>query len=174
MLCTPWLSASEEWGGNSLWWSDTYVTAICGQEVVLRCQSTTAGLITLAEWKKPTLSDYYLYFFRNQQSYDSYQGATFRGRVNGNCAVILRNVSVADTGLYTCEVSTRNTTIGHGHVVAKGHVNLTVTEYTKAPSSHSPQPRGRPGVIAALILLQTFIIVLSYIVHRVRSALPEP
>uniref|UniRef100_A0A669CVQ9 Ig-like domain-containing protein n=1 Tax=Oreochromis niloticus TaxID=8128 RepID=A0A669CVQ9_ORENI len=152
--------------------ADTYVTATCGQDVVLRCQNTTASPITLVEWQKSTVSSCYVYFFQDQCSYDNYQCNMFTGRVqlldpsmrNGNCAVILRNVSVADTGLYTCEVSTRNTTIDHTRVVAKGHVNLTVTEYTKAPSSHSPQPRGRLGVIAALILLLTFIVVLCGVV----------
>ncbi|KAL4009144.1 hypothetical protein ACER0C_002996 [Sarotherodon galilaeus] len=159
------------------WWlsftgADTYVTAICGQDVVLRCQNTIASPITLVQWQKSTASSCYVYFFQDLRSYDNYQCNMFTGRVqlldssmrNGNWAVILRNVSVADTGLYTCEVSTRNTTIDHSHVVAKGHVNLTVTEYTKAPSSHAPQARGHPGIIASLILLPTVIAVLCGVV----------
>lgn len=144
--------------------ADTYVTAICGQDVVLRCQNTTASTITLVEWQKSTISSCYLYFFRHLRSYDNYQCDMFKGRVkllepsmgNGNWSVILRNVSVADTGLYTCKLKARNTTTGQNHVVSKGRVNVTV--------AHSPQPRGRPGIIAALILLLTVIAVLCGVV----------
>uniref|UniRef100_A0A669BA72 Immunoglobulin V-set domain-containing protein n=1 Tax=Oreochromis niloticus TaxID=8128 RepID=A0A669BA72_ORENI len=132
---------------------------------------TTAGLITLAEWKKPTLSDYYLYFFRNQQSYDSYQGATFRGRVqllnpsmrDGNFSVLLRNITVADTGLYTCRILSRRAENTTNDTISTDSFKLLVS-LTVAPSSHSPQPRGRPGVIASLILLLTVIVVLCGIV----------
>uniref|UniRef100_A0A3Q2V5Q6 Ig-like domain-containing protein n=1 Tax=Haplochromis burtoni TaxID=8153 RepID=A0A3Q2V5Q6_HAPBU len=138
--------------------TDTYVTAICGQDVVLRCQNTTASPVTLVEWQKSTISCGYLYFFQDLRSYDNYQCDMFKGRVkllepsvgNTNWSVILRNVSVADTGLYTCELTARNTT--------------TVSELTTAPFSHSPQPRGRPGIIAALILLLTVIAVLCGVV----------
>lgn len=152
--------------------ADTYVTAICGQDVVLHCQDTTASPVTLVEWRKSTVSSCYLYFFRNLRSHDNYQCDMFKGRVkllepsvgNGNWSVILRNVSVADTGLYTCKIIARNTTTGQNHVVSEGRVNLTVSELTTAPFSHSPQPRGRPGIIAALILLLTVIAVLCGVV----------
>lgn len=152
--------------------ADTYVTAICGQDVVLRCQDTTASPVTLVEWRKSTVSCGYLYFFQDLRSYDNYQCDMFKGRVkllepsvgNANWSVILRNVSVADTGLYTCELTARNTTTGQSHVVSEGRVNLTVSELTTAPFSHSPQPRGRPGIIAALILLLTVIAVLCGVV----------
>lgn len=76
---------------------------------------------------------------------------------NVNWSVILRNVSVADTGLYLCELTATSTT-------TVSRVNLTVSECTKAPFSHSPQPRGRPGVIATLILLLIAIAVLCVVV----------
>lgn len=150
----------------------TYVTAICGQDVVLRCQNTTASPITLVEWRKSNISSCYLRFFQDLSSYDNYQCDMFTGRVkllepsmgNGNWSVILRNVSVADTGLYTCELTVRNTTTGQSHVVSKARVNLTVSERTTALFSHSPQARGHPGIIASLILLLTVIAVLCGVV----------
>lgn len=151
--------------------ADTYVTAICGQDVVLHCQDTTASPVAVVQWRKSTVSSCYLYLFRHLRSYDNHQCDMFKGRVkllepsvgNANWSVILRNVSVADTGLYTCKIIARNTTTGQ-IVVSEGHVNLTVSELTTAPFSHSPQPRGRPGIIAALILLLTVIAVLCGVV----------
>uniref|UniRef100_A0A3B4F3E3 Ig-like domain-containing protein n=1 Tax=Pundamilia nyererei TaxID=303518 RepID=A0A3B4F3E3_9CICH len=144
--------------------ADTFVTAICGQDVVLPCQDTTASPVMLVQWRKSTISSCYLYLFRNLRSYDNYQCDMFKGRVkplepsvgNANWSVILRNVSVADTGLYMCEITARNTKTGQNHVVSEGRVNVTV--------AHSPQPRGRPGIIAALILLLTVIVVLCGVV----------
>lgn len=81
---------------------------------------------------------------------------------DGNVSVLLRNVSPADTGLYTCLMITRNATIDASRKVR--HINLTVSECTKAPSSHSPQARGRPGIIASLILLLTVIATLCGVV----------
>lgn len=52
--------------------ADTDVTATCGQDVVFRCQNTTASPITPMEWKKLVLSDYRLYFFRHQRCSDNY------------------------------------------------------------------------------------------------------
>lgn len=145
--------------------ADTDVTAICEQDMVLHCENTAVGPITLVEWWKPPLRDCYLYFFQHGRSYNNYQCDMFTDRVqllhpsmsNVNWSVILRNVSVADTGLYLCELTATNTT-------TVGRVNLTVSECTKAPFSHSPQPRGRPGVIAALILLLIAIAVLCVVV----------
>lgn len=152
--------------------ADTYVTAICGQDVVLHCQNTTASPIAPMEWKKLVLSDYCLYFFSHQRCSDNYQRATFGGRVelldqslrDGNVSVLLRNVSPADTGLYTCLMITRNATINTSRKVFERRINLTVSECTKAPSSHSPQARGRPGIIASLILLLTVIAMLCGVV----------
>uniref|UniRef100_A0A3B4H728 Immunoglobulin V-set domain-containing protein n=1 Tax=Pundamilia nyererei TaxID=303518 RepID=A0A3B4H728_9CICH len=134
--------------------------------------------VTLVEWRKSTVSSCYLYFFRNLRSYDNYQCDMFKGRVkllepsvgNANWSVILRNVSVADTGLYTCELTVINTTTGQ-IVESEGRVNLTVSELTTAPFSHSPQPRGRPGIIAALILLLTTVFLSFSFLERMISSL---
>lgn len=74
--------------------------------------------ITLFEWSKPELkSDVYVFFYRNQHLYEKYQDSFFKGRVelrdpsmkDGDCSVILKNVSIGDAGTYECRITTRNT-----------------------------------------------------------------
>uniref|UniRef100_A0A3Q4M8R1 Ig-like domain-containing protein n=1 Tax=Neolamprologus brichardi TaxID=32507 RepID=A0A3Q4M8R1_NEOBR len=101
--------------------SDTDVKVSPGQDATLYCQSPRGVSVTLLEWSKPELkSEYYVFFFQNQRSYENYQHKFFKGRVelrdpsmkDGIASVILRNVSIIDTGMYMCQITTSNTTNG--------------------------------------------------------------
>ncbi|XP_014187199.1 CD226 antigen [Haplochromis burtoni] len=118
--------------------ADTDVKVSPGQDATLYCQSPRGVSVTLLEWSKPELkSEYYVFFFQNQRSYENYQHKFFKGRVelsdpsmkDGIASVILRNVSIIDTGMYMCQITTSNTTNGERVIKEfKHYVNLTVTE----------------------------------------------
>ncbi|XP_063324781.1 uncharacterized protein LOC134623677 isoform X2 [Pelmatolapia mariae] len=73
-----------------------------GEDAPLQCQGPRDAEITLLEWNRADLkSDDYVFLYRNQRSYESYQHKSFKGRVNlmdptmrdGNVSVMLRNIN---------------------------------------------------------------------------------
>ncbi|XP_030580189.1 uncharacterized protein LOC115776598 [Archocentrus centrarchus] len=109
-----------------------------GQDATLQCQDPRGVNMTLLEWSRPELlSDGYVFFFQNQRSYENYQHDFFRGRVelrdpsmkDGDVSVIVRNVSISDTGTYECLITTTSTRGGQRVLKEFKHsINLTVTD----------------------------------------------
>ncbi|TDG99364.1 hypothetical protein EPR50_G00193280 [Perca flavescens] len=98
------LSASEE---------PEELTVKPEQDVTLGCRALSDGAVTLLEWNRRDLKDDgYVFFYRNQRAYEKYQHPRYRGRVelrdpemmHGDVSVVLKNVSVNDTGTYDCRV----------------------------------------------------------------------
>lgn len=103
-----------------------------GQDVYLQCQGPRDEVITLLEWNRADYnSDDYVFMYRNSRAYESHQHASFRGRVDlmdptikdGNVSVVLRNITIHDTGTYICRITIRKTE----HVVHQCVINLRVT-----------------------------------------------
>ncbi|XP_068449763.1 coxsackievirus and adenovirus receptor homolog [Clinocottus analis] len=92
------------------------ISVTVGQNVTLECrvQVSKGDAIGLLEWKKEEMneSERYVYFFRDDHLYDTYQNERFIGRVqltdpdrkNGDVSVVLRNVTANDSGTYECKV----------------------------------------------------------------------
>ncbi|XP_067378982.1 coxsackievirus and adenovirus receptor-like [Channa argus] len=86
-----------------------------GENVILQCRGPRDA--TMLEWIKPDMkSEEYVFFFREMQSYEDYQHPHFHGRVelvdpkmkDGDYSVILKNVSIDDSGPYECHVGKSN------------------------------------------------------------------
>ncbi|KAF3698283.1 Myelin-oligodendrocyte glycoprotein Precursor [Channa argus] len=84
-----------------------------GDDVTLPCRGSRAANIIVLKWIRPDLkSEGFVYFFRDEHSYKSYQHPSFHSRVelrdsemkDGDVSVILRNVSIIDAGTYECHV----------------------------------------------------------------------
>ncbi|CAI5660534.1 uncharacterized protein LOC102081106 [Oreochromis niloticus] len=109
-----------------------------GEDATLQCWGPRNAHITLLEWSRPELiSQGYVFFFQDQRSYENYQHESFKGRVelrdpsmkDGDVSVIVRNVSISDTGTYECQITTSSTRNGERVVKEFKHsINLTVTE----------------------------------------------
>uniref|UniRef100_A0A669E1D0 Ig-like domain-containing protein n=1 Tax=Oreochromis niloticus TaxID=8128 RepID=A0A669E1D0_ORENI len=109
-----------------------------GQNATLECRGSSDLMISVVQWRKPDLKpDSYVFFYRKPHSYENYQHESFKGRVDlrepsmkdGDASVILRNVSISDTGTYECEIITSNTRSGERDVKEFKHsINLTVTD----------------------------------------------
>ncbi|XP_044040385.1 coxsackievirus and adenovirus receptor homolog isoform X2 [Siniperca chuatsi] len=87
------------------------ITARPGQDVPLQCQGPRDASVKLLEWNRPDLkSDGYVFFYRNERSYENYLLPSFRGRVElsdpemkgGDFSVVLKNVTTNDSGTYEC------------------------------------------------------------------------
>ncbi|KAM6894712.1 V-type immunoglobulin domain-containing suppressor of T-cell activation-like [Lycodopsis pacificus] len=90
----------------------TNITVTAGQNITLECLSLVNDVIQLVQWTRPDLKKY-VFFCRDDQVNEKYQNPLFRGRVelsdpemkNGNVSVVLKNVTVNDSGTYECRVS---------------------------------------------------------------------
>ncbi|KAF3698275.1 Programmed cell death 1 ligand 1 [Channa argus] len=118
-----------------------------GDNVILQCRGPREGVIELLEWSKPDLkSEDYVFYFREQRVYEMYQHPLFRGRVElrdpqmkeGNFAVILKNVTIKDSGTYMCFYGN-----GGNGLELISNITLTVRDSAKhvPPSSASSSLR---------------------------------
>ncbi len=113
------------------------IKAKSGDDVSLHCQGPDNSSISLLEWKRSDLeSDEYVFYFRYNRPYENYQLPSYRGRVelrdpemkNGNASVILRNVTISDTGTYECLVQGSSRGRGKRAADIRQTINLEVTE----------------------------------------------
>ncbi|XP_028998093.2 myelin protein P0-like [Betta splendens] len=84
-----------------------------GGDAVLWCLGSRNTTIKLLEWTKPDLNpDSIVFYYRGQHIFENYQHPYYRGRVelkdpqlkNGSFSVIVKNVTLNDTGTYECQV----------------------------------------------------------------------
>ncbi|KAJ4949707.1 hypothetical protein JOQ06_021216 [Pogonophryne albipinna] len=109
-----------------------------GQNATLQCNTSTDAAIRLLEWNRTEL-ERYVFFFRDNKPMESYQNLRYRDRVelkdpemkNGDASVVLKNVTVNDTGTYHCRVITNSNDPNLGEFVRS--VNLSVSEGPKQP-----------------------------------------
>ncbi|XP_033182596.1 butyrophilin subfamily 2 member A1-like [Anabas testudineus] len=87
-----------------------------GEDVTLQCQDPRKVSIELIKWSKPDLkSEKYVYYFRDGSMCIPCQLESYHGRVelkdsemkDGDVSVILKNVTINDTGTYECYVGHR-------------------------------------------------------------------
>ncbi|XP_045898699.1 uncharacterized protein LOC123966602 [Micropterus dolomieu] len=92
------------------------VTVKPGQDVSLLCKAPTGGPISLIAWSRPDLkADGYVFFLRDGL-HMNYQHPSYVGRVelrdpdmkDGDASVVLKNVTVNDSGTYECRVGKKN------------------------------------------------------------------
>ncbi|KAK2863484.1 hypothetical protein Q5P01_003017 [Channa striata] len=107
------------------------ITVKTGDNVPLQCLYPRGGNIKLLEWKRSDLKEKrFIFYFRGKPLYKPYQHSTFRGRVelkdpqmkNGNASVILKKVTVNDTGTYECRAA------NGGRPELISIIDLTVTD----------------------------------------------
>ncbi|XP_042073836.1 butyrophilin-like protein 8 [Haplochromis burtoni] len=89
------------------------ITAESGQNIVLTCRAPKNNIILGVEWNRADLRDEYVLFYRNEQFDPDNQHPSFKNRVDlqdsqmkdGDVSLILKNVSINDTGTYECRVA---------------------------------------------------------------------
>ncbi|XP_067380753.1 ICOS ligand-like [Channa argus] len=90
-----------------------------GDDVTLQCLDPRGGDIKLLEWRRQDLKDEgFVYYYKGRPRNKDYQHSSFQDRVelvdpemkNGNVSVILKDVTINDTGTYECYVASGDRT----------------------------------------------------------------
>ncbi|KAL3050932.1 hypothetical protein OYC64_001247 [Pagothenia borchgrevinki] len=153
-----------------------------GENVLLRCSSSTDAAITKLEWKRPELKDDYVFFFKDNKLFDKYQIPRYRGRVqlsdpemkNGDASVLLKNVNIDDSGTYQCWVIT------HSNNRRKRDLRVLVRSIHLIVSEGSEHPEGPGGyvglgvVLVCLIVVGVGAVVAGLVVKSQRAQLNRP
>ncbi|CAI5669692.1 unnamed protein product [Oreochromis niloticus] len=87
------------------------ITAESGQDVTLTCRAPNNNIISL-EWNRADLGDEYVLLYRDGHFLPDSQHPSFKNRVDlqdrqmkdGDVSLILKNVTINDTGTYECGV----------------------------------------------------------------------
>nr|XP_024655415.1 programmed cell death 1 ligand 1-like [Maylandia zebra] len=94
------------------------ITAEPGQNVMLPCRApNNSSSITGVEWSRADLGDEYVLLYRDELFDPDYQHPSFKNRVDlkdrqmkdGDVSLILKDVTINDTGIYECQVFMRGT-----------------------------------------------------------------
>ncbi|XP_026005858.1 CD226 antigen-like [Astatotilapia calliptera] len=92
------------------------ITAEPGQDVVLPCRIPAGKIIQGMKWNRADLEEYVL-FFRDERLDPDGQHPFFKNRVdlqdrkmnNGDASLVLKNVTTADDGSYSCNIFNKET-----------------------------------------------------------------
>uniref|UniRef100_A0A668RK13 Ig-like domain-containing protein n=1 Tax=Oreochromis aureus TaxID=47969 RepID=A0A668RK13_OREAU len=85
-----------------------------GQDVTLTCRAPNSNIpITVVEWSRADLKEEYVLMYRDGHLYADGQHPSFKNRVDlqdrqmkdGDVSLILKDVTINDTGTYECHVS---------------------------------------------------------------------
>ncbi|CAI5660704.1 unnamed protein product [Oreochromis niloticus] len=88
-----------------------------GEEIILECYGPKNATTRLLKWNNTDMkSEFYVFYFRDGKPYENYQDPHFKDRVklkdpemkNGDFSVILKNVTMNDTGRYECYAGYNN------------------------------------------------------------------
>ncbi|XP_030580191.1 V-set domain containing T-cell activation inhibitor 1-like isoform X2 [Archocentrus centrarchus] len=141
-----------------------------GQDATLQCRGPGDAPITLLEWIRPELlSDGYVFFFQDQRWYENYQHDFFKGRVelrdpsmkDGDVSVIVRNVSIRDTGTYECVITSSSIRGGERVINEFKHsINLTVTASDENAKGAGHKDGGHKDAFLSFIISVPFFVVL--------------
>ncbi|CAI5659998.1 unnamed protein product [Oreochromis niloticus] len=90
------------------------ITAESGQNVILPCQVPNNNIIVV-KWSRADLGEEYVLNYRDEQFVPDEQHPSFKNRVDlqdrqmkdGDVSLILKDVTINDTGTYKCQVAQR-------------------------------------------------------------------
>ncbi|XP_026012714.1 neural cell adhesion molecule 2-like [Astatotilapia calliptera] len=156
------------------------ITAASGQDVTLTCQAPNNNIIV--KWSRADLGAEYVLLYRDDYFVPENQHPSFKNRVDlldremkdGDVSLILKNVTINDTGTYECRVVQIGTkylkriSIIHLHVVPPGQTGGQEKDGDNKYGGKKQDgvSRGRHGLIASL---SVFVLLVGFCIYRCRQ-----
>ncbi|XP_024116427.1 uncharacterized protein LOC112138093 [Oryzias melastigma] len=142
------------------------ITAEPGQDVTLRCKDLQIGKIALLLWSKDDLEEMNMFVIRNGRPLPADQHKSFRNRVflknsqmkDGDLSVVLKNVTVDDTGTYECRVRLENDPQRNRKLIST--INLSVIPPGDKGEDEDGVGRGLLGLMVLPVLVVVLVVVL--------------
>ncbi|XP_039464040.1 coxsackievirus and adenovirus receptor homolog [Oreochromis aureus] len=143
------------------------ITAESGQNITLPCRAPNNNILAV-EWSRADLGDEYVLLYRDGQLVPDDQHPSFKNRVDlqdrqmkdGDVSLILKNVTINDTGRYECRVKAGNN--------RRKRANLSGDPISIISLSVDPpgQTGGSVGVIIGLIVAAVFLVAAGFFIYR--------
>uniref|UniRef100_A0A3Q4N9M5 Ig-like domain-containing protein n=1 Tax=Neolamprologus brichardi TaxID=32507 RepID=A0A3Q4N9M5_NEOBR len=109
------------------------ITSKSGQSVTLPCRAPNKDIhIIVLEWSRADLGEEYVLVYRDEQFDPDYQHPSFKDRLDlqdrqmkdGDVSLILKDVTINDTGTYECRVFIDNL---YTHIKVSAHKELLLS-----------------------------------------------
>ncbi|XP_030581217.1 coxsackievirus and adenovirus receptor homolog [Archocentrus centrarchus] len=129
------------------------ITAESGQNVTLTCRAPKNNIILGVDWSRADLGDEYVLLYRDGHFDSANQHPSFKDQVDlqdkqmkdGDASLILKNVTINDTGTYECRLKQRRTNRRKRAVYDTEPISI-INLRVVAP----PGPGGSGGLITGL------------------------
>ncbi|XP_026225181.1 programmed cell death 1 ligand 1-like isoform X2 [Anabas testudineus] len=158
---------------------DTY-TITAGQTAILPCREPNNFPVTAVEWTRDNLEDKYVLFYRDKQLDPDNQHPSFKNRVeldtsqmkHGDVSLILKNVTVNDSGRYECHIIRTDTHRNKRATFDTEPIN-TITLRVVEPGNTNKQS-GIVGLAvglsaAAVVLIIVAVVAGAFVIYRKRK-----
>ncbi|XP_063325835.1 hemicentin-2-like isoform X2 [Pelmatolapia mariae] len=144
------------------------ISAASGQDVTLTCRAPNNN-IRVVEWSRADLVDEYVFVYRDGRFEPDNQHPSFKNRVDlqdrqmkdGDVSLILKNVTINDTGTYECGVSP-----GGGGILKL----ITIIHLHVDPPGQTGGLRvdGSVGLLIGLNVFAVFLVavVIAFVIYR--------
>ncbi|KAL4008428.1 hypothetical protein ACER0C_002280 [Sarotherodon galilaeus] len=146
------------------------ITAEVGQDVTLTCQAPNNNPISVLKWSRADLGDVYVLLYKDEQFDPTNQHPSFKNRVDlqdrqmkdGDVSLILKNVTINDTGTYECVVIPR----GGGSSKPISIIYLSVVD--PPGQTGGDKQGGSVGLIVGLIVSAVLLVaaVVGFLIYR--------
>ncbi|KAF3698335.1 V-set domain containing T-cell activation inhibitor 1 B7 -like protein 4 [Channa argus] len=172
------------------------ITVKTGDDVTLQCLDPRGGDIELLEWRRQDLKED-IFVCRHGKNDCSTSHPSFKNRVelrdpemkDRNVSVILKNITINDTGTYECRVRNSNTepppqlisTINLTVVNSGPKVRRSEGGGDKDPGNNDEDHRGHSGLVKVLLVSNMLLVGVIFIIFikrkwclREASEVPPP
>ncbi|KAF1381053.1 hypothetical protein PFLUV_G00170430 [Perca fluviatilis] len=146
-----------------------------GEDVLLHCQVPRDGVIAVIVWSRPDQeSQKYVLLYKENRTHEKYQLPSYRGRVelsdpemkDGDVSVVLKNVSVNDTGTYECGVIIS----GRPEPEVINTITLNVTDSGHAAGGTDGGDKDVGGILRPFLLPVIIVIFIALFVAFKKSS----
>ncbi|XP_032441168.1 sodium channel subunit beta-4-like isoform X1 [Xiphophorus hellerii] len=165
LLWTLWISSVSAEG-------HVKVRGEPGQSIILPCSSAANSSVIVVQWSRTDLGSEYVLLFRDGRFDVRKQNPSYQNRVDlvdqqmkkGNVSLVLKNLTINDTGLYQCQVQ------NEGSLDTK-LIRTIRLEVISPEKKNGGTSDGSIGLIVGLILLILLaVVVVLFLIYKKQSA----